>query len=146
MRMLIKSSGNSKYLQILSYKFHCWCGVCNHNMMFNTLKPQLNTCTLQKYIFIFFFLSEKCLISMQVSLNFVLESHIYNNSVLVPVMTCRWTGSKLLPEWMLTMISDAYVIIRPQWGIFHCSIKLMVMKIAKVYKTVWTVVETARHG
>ena len=49
-------------------------------------------------IFKCIFLNENLCILIRISLQFVPEAPIDNNSALVPVMACHWTGDKPLPE------------------------------------------------
>ena len=55
------------------------------------------------------FINENVLISITISLNFVPKGSIHNKPSLVQVMAWRWTGSKPLPEQMITQFNDAYI-------------------------------------
>ena len=54
-------------------------------------------------------MTEKFLISIQISLKFVLKGPIDNNAVLVQVMAWRRTGDKPSSESILTQFTDAYM-------------------------------------
>ena len=56
---------------------------------------------------IFFNANER--ISIRISLKFVPRSPNDNKPALIQVMAWRRTGDKLLPELMLTQITDAYM-------------------------------------
>ena len=58
-------------------------------------------------------MTEKCFISIQISLKFVSEGPIDNKAALVQVMAWRQTGNKPLPEPMLAQFTDAYML---HWG------------------------------
>ena len=60
-------------------------------------------------IFKCIFLNENVRISIQISLKFVPNGPIDNNSALVQVMAWRRTGDKRLPEAMLIQFIDAYM-------------------------------------
>ena len=60
-------------------------------------------------IFKCIFLNENDRIRIEVPLKFVPRSPIDSKPVSVQVMTWRWTGNKLLPEPMMTQLSDAYM-------------------------------------
>ena len=54
-------------------------------------------------------MNEKFCILIKISLKFVPEGPIDNNSALVQIMACRRIGDKLLFEPMLTQFTDAYM-------------------------------------
>ena len=55
------------------------------------------------------FMNEKFCISIKISLKFVPEGPIDNNSALVYIMAWRQTGAKPLSEPMLNRFTDAYM-------------------------------------
>ena len=55
------------------------------------------------------FLNENGRISIQFSLKFVRKGPIDNKSALVQIMACSLFDAKLLPEPMLTQLTDAYM-------------------------------------
>ena len=64
----------------------------------NLLRPAHNGYHLENSIFKCIFLNENVQISIRLSLEFVTEGPIYNNSALVQGMACCWLGDKPLLE------------------------------------------------
>ena len=60
-------------------------------------------------IFICIFLNENDNIPIEISLKLVPRGPINNKSAFVQVMAWRRTGDKLLPEPMMTQLTDAYM-------------------------------------
>ena len=60
-------------------------------------------------IFKHIFMNEKFYISIKVSLKFVPKGTIDKKSAVMQVMAWRRTGTKLLPELLLTLFIDAYM-------------------------------------
>ena len=74
----------------------------------NSSPPGQNVFRFADDIFQWIFLNEKFCISIQISLKFVPQGPIDNNSALVQVMTRHRTGDKPLPKPMRTQFADAY--------------------------------------
>ena len=60
-------------------------------------------------IFNLIFINENVWISIKISLKFVPEGPINNNTVLVQIMACCLLGDKPLSDPMLIQFSDAYM-------------------------------------
>ena len=56
------------------------------------------------------FINEIFCILIQISLQFIPKGLIDNKAALVQAMTWRQTGAKPLPEPMLTLFTDAYML------------------------------------
>ena len=65
------------------------------------------------------FMNGKFCIFIRISLLFVRKGKIGTKSVLIQVIVWRQTGSRLLPEPMLTRLTDAYIRHWERW--FNCG-------------------------
>ena len=74
------------------------------------------TASLAEDIFKCIFLNENNITTIQISLQFVPRSPIYNMSAFVQVMAWRRTGDKPLSEPMLICFPDAYMRHKGEMG------------------------------
>ena len=75
-------------------------------MLINSFPVAKTAAILADHILKCIFLNENNRIPVQMSLKFA-SSPIGNKTALVKVMALRWTGSKPLPELMMTQFTDA---------------------------------------
>ena len=87
--------------------------------MIITLRPRQNGCRFPDDIFKDIFLNENVLISIKISLKFVLNDPISNIPALVQIMAWRRPGDKSLSEPMMASLSRHICVTRPQWVICH---------------------------
>ena len=71
-------------------------------------------------IFKCMFINVKLCIFIQISLKFVPQGHIDNESALVQVMACRLTGIKPLTEQMLTWFTDTHTVYPKKYAHGFC--------------------------
>ena len=81
----------------------------------NTLRPSQNGRHLPDAIFKCIFLNENVLISIKMSLKFVLQGPINNIPALVQIMAWRRPGDKPLSGPMMVRLPTHICVTRPQW-------------------------------
>ena len=81
----------------------------------NSLRPRQNRCQFADDIFKCIFLNENILMSIKISLKFVLRGTMNNIPALVQIMAWHIPGNKLLSEPMMIILLTHICIIRHQW-------------------------------
>ena len=82
---------------------------------FVTLRPRQNGRRFADDTFNCIFLNENVRNSIQISLKFVPQGPINNNSALVQIMAWRRSGDKPLSEPMMVSLPTHICVTRPQW-------------------------------
>ena len=81
----------------------------------NTLRPRQNDHRFSEDTFKRIFLNENVIISIKISLKFVLKGPINNNPSLVQIMAWRRSGDTPLSEPMMVSLLTHICVTRPQW-------------------------------
>ena len=94
-------------------------------------------------------MNENHCILIKISLKFAFKDPIDNNSALVKVMVWGQTGSKPLPEPVMTEFFNAiwchfgaFYITKPQWfkGLHHCDIlTLLMLETDRIFMLIWSI-------
>ena len=92
-----------------------WLGIPRFNWSINTLRPRQNGRCFADDTFTRIFLNENVRISITISLKFVPQGPINNNSALVQIMAWRRSGDKPLSESMMASLLTHICVTRPQW-------------------------------
>ena len=89
--------------------------VKSHGVHFNSLRPRQNGRHFADDTFNCIFLYENVIVSIRISLKFVLKGPIDNIPALVQIMAWRRPGDKPLSEPMIVSLPMHICVTRPQW-------------------------------